>query len=218
MCCEQKAAETLLQHLDEMKRREKELKKKRKMEKSLMKAVKGAQCQTSSSSSSESSDSECGEVVDLKSLRLKSSIKPEATKNSALELVSVVTLPSIPQQLEKESCKSSFSTVTEPSKRIEVCMGGKCKKSGAGQLIEEFEKIVGEGAVVGCKCMGKCRDGPNVRVLSNEADVTDLGKIQSSSLSIPPLCVGVGLEDVGVIVANFLGGGDHVNLGMAAAT
>ncbi|KAF2304816.1 hypothetical protein GH714_038053 [Hevea brasiliensis] len=43
-------------------------------------------------------------------------------------------------------------------RRIEICMGGRCKKLGALALLEEFENKVGtEGAVVACKCMGKCK-------------------------------------------------------------
>lgn len=94
------------------------------------------------------------------------------------------------------------------SERIEVCMGGKCKKSGAVLLMEEFERMIGvEGAVVGCKCMGKCRDGPNVRVLKDGCG--------SISPVTNPLCIGVGLEDVGTIVASFFG--EKKDMGLIAA-
>ncbi|XP_050219880.1 diacylglycerol O-acyltransferase 3 [Mercurialis annua] len=91
------------------------------------------------------------------------------------------------------------------TKRIEVCMGGKCKKSGGAALLEEFQRVLGvEGAaVVGCKCMGKCRDGPNVRVASLE-----------DTIAPKPLCIGVGLEDIDVIVAKFFGE-DHNTLALA---
>ncbi|KAI3686981.1 hypothetical protein L1987_80671 [Smallanthus sonchifolius] len=80
-------------------------------------------------------------------------------------------------------------------KKIEVCMGGKCKKSGGAMLLENFQKAVGgEAEVVGCKCMGNCRDGPNVKVRSSEEAMAT------------SLCIGVGLEDVETIVANFFGG------------
>ncbi|KAL3508021.1 hypothetical protein ACH5RR_033403 [Cinchona calisaya] len=92
------------------------------------------------------------------------------------------------------------------TKKIEVCMGGKCKKSGAAALLGEFQKLVGiEGAVSGCKCMGKCRDGPNVRILNDPV------KTASN-----PLCIGVGLEDVDSIVANFIR--DCSELGLAASS
>ncbi|KAJ4951770.1 hypothetical protein NE237_028602 [Protea cynaroides] len=101
------------------------------------------------------------------------------------------------------------SVVVESSaQKIEVCMGGKCKKLGSASLLEEFQKRVGvEGAVVGCKCMGKCRDGPNVRVS---------GGLESTVRpATNPLCLGVGLENVGEIVANFLGDGSK-DLGLMA--
>lgn len=92
------------------------------------------------------------------------------------------------------------------TKRIEVCMGKKCKQSGSPALLEEFERVIGvQGAVVGCKCMGKCKDGPNVRVMNCADD------IEAEGLEIPvrsttnPLCLGVGLDDVGVIVSNLFG-------------
>lgn len=88
------------------------------------------------------------------------------------------------------------------SKKIEVCMGGKCKKSGAAVLLGELQRLVGvEGAVSGCKCMGKCRDGPNVRILKGPSEsVTN------------PLCIGVGLEDVDLIMSNFFGESSELSL------
>ncbi|GLT80988.1 hypothetical protein SLA2020_523970 [Shorea laevis] len=93
------------------------------------------------------------------------------------------------------------------TRRIEVCMGNKCKKSGGAALLEEFGRVVGiEGAVVGCKCMGKCRDGPNVRVLNSVQEIQSEGMdVSVWSVANNPLCIGVGLEDVGVIVANLFG-------------
>ncbi|XP_058212275.1 diacylglycerol O-acyltransferase 3 [Rhododendron vialii] len=101
-------------------------------------------------------------------------------------------------------------------KKVEVCMGGKCKKSGAASLLDEFQRVLGaEASIVGCKCMGKCRDGPNVRILNYsgvQAECLD------DSVRVPrnPLCMGVGFEDVGSIVANFLGK-KHKDRGLAAA-
>ncbi|EPS65896.1 hypothetical protein M569_08880, partial [Genlisea aurea] len=77
-------------------------------------------------------------------------------------------------------------------RKIEVCVGGKCKRSGALGLLEEFQRAVGaDAAVSSCKCMGKCKEGPNVKVVNDE-----LGS---------SLCIGVGLQDVELIVAKFLG-------------
>ncbi|KAF8412726.1 hypothetical protein HHK36_000695 [Tetracentron sinense] len=51
-------------------------------------------------------------------------------------------------------------------------MCGKCKKLGVVTLLEEFERMVGVYGVivVQLKCMGKCRNGPNVRVLNIACD------------------------------------------------
>ena len=117
------------------------------------------------------------------------------------------------------SHNESRSSVTVPSsvKRIEVCMGKKCGKSGGPALLEEFERVVGvEGAVVGCKCLGKCKDGPNVRVLNSVDGSNAEGVDVSVRTPTNPLFIGVGLDDVGVIVANFLGD-EQKDLGLAAA-
>ncbi|GMJ09269.1 diacylglycerol acyltransferase 3 [Hibiscus trionum] len=88
------------------------------------------------------------------------------------------------------------------TKKIEVCMGGKCKKLGAPALLEEFEKKVGaDGTVVACKCMGKCRTAPNVRVSNTASRINE----ESVRLGINPTCTGVGLQDVDLILANLLG-------------
>lgn len=160
----QEATQLLLEQLRKVKEEQKEAKRRMKEEKAKVKAV--ANCETSSS---ESSESECGEADDM------SRAKEE-------------TLPIIPT-----APHSSFITdaAVSPSKRIEVCMGGKCKKSGAGALLEELKRVVGsEEAVSGCKCMRKCRDGPNVKLV---------GPAAANSL-----CIGVGLEDVNVIMAKFI--------------
>ncbi|XP_073052382.1 diacylglycerol O-acyltransferase 3-like [Primulina eburnea] len=186
------AADLLLEHLQKL-RSEKRLEKKRRQEQKKLGKSSGQMrnslnlVEVSSSCSESSSDSECGEVIDLKDLKFAHPKQEESV------------LPSV---------KSSGTLETECSSKLEVCMGGKCKKSGAVAILDEFKKAVGiEGAVSGCKCMGQCRDGPNVRVLIGEA---------GDSRSVPinnPLFIGVGLEDVDKIVSNFLG-----NPGFAAAT
>jgi hypothetical protein len=116
--------------------------------------------------------------------------------------------------------KETNVVIPAAQKRIEVCMGNKCKKSGAAALLQEFEKVVGvegAGSVVGCKCMGKCKSAPNVRI-QNSVD-HDMVQGLDDSVKIPsnPLCIGVGLEDVDTIVARFLGE-SHEDLGIAATT
>ncbi|CAI9108343.1 OLC1v1007913C1 [Oldenlandia corymbosa var. corymbosa] len=79
------------------------------------------------------------------------------------------------------------------TKKVEVCMGGKCKKAGSVALLGEFQRLLGtteNAAVSGCKCMGKCRDGPNVRI--------------SDDLNMNALCIGIGLTDVNMIVENYI--------------
>ncbi|XP_058084374.1 diacylglycerol O-acyltransferase 3-like [Magnolia sinica] len=234
------AAEVLLAQLQQLRSEEKEMKRKRKEEKAAMKAARMkamAGKEDTSSSSSESSDSECGEVVDMS--RLRSGVLTEANidKPQAIQAEASITVPNVLIQEHKTAmkdtvensslsarghkCGTSFSSangvaVGTSAERIEVCMGGKCKKSGAVVLLEEFERKVGiEGAVVGCKCMGKCRDGPNVRVL-NCCNDSVIGKGEDAIRpATNPLCIGVGLDNVDAIVANFFG--DKKDVGLVAA-
>ncbi|XP_068660484.1 diacylglycerol O-acyltransferase 3-like [Aristolochia californica] len=124
---------------------------------------------------------------------------------------SISKLPSA-QSPECGPCCGNKVMVESSSDRIEVCMGGKCKKSGAPLLLEEFEKKVGATVeVVGCKCMGKCRNGPNVRVMNhNNGQEEDSVKLPAAN----PLCLGVSLEDVDIILANFFG--QQMDMGLVA--
>lgn len=177
----QETAQGLMTYLQDLKAKHKE---KRKLAK-----LKSKSQSSSSSSSSESSDSDG--CIDMTSLRNQAALQPLPTRvlsnSTAIETDQTqrieVRVPSIPIAIE-----------TDQTKRIEVCMGNKCKKLGAGVLLEEFERVLGgEAAVVGCKCMGKCRDGPNVRLRN------------SAAVPPAPLCVGVALEDIHVIASNLLG-------------
>lgn len=140
-----KAMEFLHTQLQLMRKEQKELKKKNKKPKSKL-----GLSSSSSSSSSESGDGECVEVTGM------SHLTSSALKQS--KAIQEATLP------------ISGSPIEEVV-RVEVCMGGKCKKLGAMAVLEEFKKEVGaEGVlVVGCKCMGKCKNAPNVR-FSNRHD------------------------------------------------
>lgn len=205
-----------------MKKRMKQ-EKKAKLKASKMKKTTMVDCESSSSSSSsESSDSDCGEVVDMNTFR--GTAVAVATKP-----VDELKLPALqsPNHNAVELCSTNVVgfkneiNVVNPvaQKRIEVCMGNKCKKSGAVALWQEFEKVVGVegGAVVECKCMGKCKTAPNVRI-QNSVD-RSLAEGLDDSVKIPsnPLCIGVGLEDVNTIIARFLGE-NHDDMGVAAAT
>jgi len=198
--------------MKKMEKEQKAAKKAMKMEKEAKKmamaALSGCRDEDDSSCSSESSDSECeGEVVRMS--RCATVAAPQMPSPSA---VFPVIVPQIPPSLPPEPSQAlepatamqvtSISSVavaeTSTTSRIEVCMGGKCKKSGALALLQEFEKTVGTGgAVIGCKCLGKCGLGPNVRLRS---DVSAEGSARRN-----PLCIGVGLEDVGTIVAGLFG-------------
>lgn len=185
----------------------------------------------SSSSSSESSDSDCdkGKVVDMSSFRNKTKpilepLQPEATVatlpriqedatrscNNTGEALHVALLqsaavstvfPSLANPGQTLKTVEAVPVVGLPLKRLEVCMGGKCKKLGGAVLLNEFQRAMTgmEGSAVACKCMGKCRDGPNVRVV-NETDPVITGSVRTPSKTV---CVGVGLQDVETIVTSF---------------
>ncbi|KAK0580427.1 hypothetical protein LWI29_001912 [Acer saccharum] len=206
------AVELLQAQLQQLRTEQKDLKKKMEEEKALIKQSKCKSDSSSSSSSSESSDSESREVIDMSRLR--------SNNGEAQKVLQVPPLASlVPQDKTEEvvpnqvlslqnpgesccgssnGCSNSINDATS-SKRIEICMGGKCKKSGAEALLEEFQSKVGaEGAVLGCKCMGKCKTAPNLRV---EVQATTMQG--SGTSSIDSICIGVGLRDVDAILANF---------------
>lgn len=197
-----------------VKKREKEQKKAakkalkmKKEEEKRMATLNSCMDEDSSSCSSESSDSECeGKVIRMS--RCATITAPRAPPAST---VFPIVVPQIPDSMAPDALispgpvnaiqcttRSSVALVEKPvQNRIEVCMGGKCKKSGSLAVLGEFEKEVGaDGAVVGCKCLGKCGLGPNVRLRGE-------GSAEKNS----PICIGVGLDDVGTIVAGFLGAG-----------
>ncbi|KAM0008026.1 putative diacylglycerol O-acyltransferase [Helianthus debilis subsp. tardiflorus] len=197
------ATEVLLGQLQKLKQDKMEYKRMKKEEKAKKKMMTKTKtdCKDSSSSSSESSsESDCDNVVNMRQLKTV----PTSTTNTHQETTSAVQVLEKAENLVAETavCKIG-SSVNEADcgKKIEVCMGGKCKKSGAAMLLENFQAAVGgEATVVGCKCMGKCRDGPNVKVHSE-----DVAPAVTNSL-----CIGVGLEDVETIVTNFFGGGSDM--------
>lgn len=192
----------------EQKKAAKKAMKMKKEEEKRMAKLNSCKGDDSSSCSSESSDSECeGEVV-----RMSRCATITAPRTPPATTVFPIIVPQIPDsaalgaQISSgpttaiQCTATSIAVVEKPAlNRIEVCMGGKCKKSGSLTVLQEFEKQVGTGgAVVGCKCLGKCGVGPNVRLRS---EVPEEGSLQNKST----LCIGVGLEDVGTIVAGFFG-------------
>ncbi|KAE8697978.1 Pyridoxal phosphate (PLP)-dependent transferases superfamily protein isoform 1 [Hibiscus syriacus] len=235
----QEASNVLLAQVQKLKSEQKELKGKLKEERAQLKATLGKS--ESSSSSSELSDSDCGEVVDMKTLRsnaLKPSLETEAPTDNALKQPQEIEIEAAPMVAEEstithsllelensdsspkirvrvplidDECCSANGFKTDhgksgtSTKKIEVCMGGKCKKLGASALLEEFEKKVGaEATIVACKCMGKCRTAPNVRVSNTQNKTASRINEDSVRLGINPTCTVVGLKDVDLIVANLL--------------
>ncbi|KAJ7955341.1 Diacylglycerol acyltransferase [Quillaja saponaria] len=230
------AAEVLFKQLQQLRAEEKELKRKRKQEKAKLKASKMktlATCESSSESSDSecgqvvnmnclrkesTAQTTVNELRPLSeeatSLALPISLTQGANKtvenvvenrSTGVEFCSRNNTSFSNSSVSGLNDESSLVTSASP-KRIEVCMGNKCKKSGAGALLEQFERVMGvEGAVVGCKCMGKCRNGPNVRVQNSVNG--SIAERMDDSVKFPsnPLCIGVGMEDVDVIVANFFG-------------
>lgn len=270
LCCFQDAAEVLLKQLEQLRAEEKEMKRQKKAEEKEMKRQKKQEkaklkesrmktapdCESSSSSSSESSDSDCGETIDMSSLRASAALASATLEKPPLPVqevtVPVLSLPSSlsqagatavekfcdvsttnyhPAEISRNDTNLGSGSVslkdenciatTAPQKRIEVCMGGKCKKSGAPALLEEFEKVMGTGGVVvGCKCMGKCKAGPNVRVQNAVGDDGVAVGLNNDSVKIPanPLCLGVSLEDVDAIVSSFFGENQRdIDMGGATA-
>ncbi|KAK4849414.1 hypothetical protein QYF36_024485 [Acer negundo] len=210
------AVELLQAQLQQLRTEQKDLKKKMEEEKALIKQSKCKSDSSSSSSSSESSYSECGEVIDMSRLRSNNGeaqkvlqAPPLARPNSLIQQDKTEEV--VPNQVlslqnpgesccgSSNGCSNSINDDATSSKRIEICMGGKCKKSGAEALLEEFQSKFGaEGAVLGCKCMGKCKTAPNLRV---EFQATTMQG--SGTSSIDSICIGVGLRDVDAILANF---------------
>ncbi|KAK9139045.1 hypothetical protein Scep_008726 [Stephania cephalantha] len=201
------AAELLLEQLKQIRAEEKEMKKKKRKEgKARLKDADEGIAVGSTCSDCVESDLE---MVNI----LRGLIVEETTVDE--DAILIPTRIQEEKKLERSSGGAvkdqseinyekgvSCSKGTDITSRIEVCMGGKCKKAGAAALMEEFQRRVGGegGGVVGCKCMGKCREGPNVRVLNRSDDVNASGAPSKS-----PLCIGVGLEDVGLIVASLFG-------------
>ncbi|KAH7300214.1 hypothetical protein KP509_24G050600, partial [Ceratopteris richardii] len=177
-----------------VKQKEKELKAAKKEEKKKMKVglkerkkvVKASKdCESSeSSSSSQSSGDRC------ESTRMRMGLATLASKNKH-GLGQKVTSDELLDEHEKEvsgkvmlkgrleSVKSSVASFTCPLRadqspnRIEVCVGGKCKKAGSDLLLQELRSHVTNGCnveAVPCKCKGKCSMAINMKVYREGAN------------------------------------------------
>lgn len=57
---------------------------------------------------------------------------------------------------------------------IEVCTVGKCRRGGSQEILASLQGCIPESfsiSVTECKCMGKCKSAPNVRVKNSERQV-----------------------------------------------
>ncbi|CAI0470082.1 unnamed protein product [Linum tenue] len=214
------AQKVLLAELEGLRSAEMERKRKSDEEKELERAImKPKDCceseSSDSSSSSESSDSDCEDekVMMMKSQRKKSD---SAITQDIGTIQPIGVLQEEREERNGDVFATFASTVGALSRKIEVCVGGKCKKQGALELMDQFQRKVGrEATVMTCKCLGKCKNAPNVRVSSScSAD----GFQELDGIAEKLLCIGVGLEDVDAIVANLLGEGTGSPPAMAAAS
>ncbi|XP_031117270.1 diacylglycerol O-acyltransferase 3 [Ipomoea triloba] len=192
--------------------------------------LRANECEDSSSSSSESSDSECEGVANMNKMKPKPKPKPKpvaekaplmlstilTTQVDAIDVEPVIVVPesqpAIPDSIISLGQSAGVGGITKEdettTKKIEVCMGGKCKKLGAEAILEELERVVemegGGVSVCGCKCLGKCKVGPNLRLSSSSA----AEGLSESGVKLPPtrsLRLGVGVEDASLILRQELG-------------
>ena len=72
----------------------------------------------------------------------------------------------LPQQGgQLASATPASSSGVAPAAVISVCQGKSCKKQGSVKLLQYIQATAGDELdVVPCKCLGKCEQGPNLRV------------------------------------------------------
>lgn len=65
---------------------------------------------------------------------------------------------------------------SKPMARVEVCMGGKCKKLGAQNVLDAFRDSLPATAVesVGCKCLKVCGRAVNVRLSQDDGQESEM--------------------------------------------
>lgn len=202
MPCERAAEQNLMKELADlkmqMKQKKKELKAQMKEKKAVKLAMKGEEkkkkqkkkeeeevmgCSSESSSSSEGSDCEC-ESVNMKMLR-----QGQAAAMEMLQIQEDLNEGQSPLRVPASSKASAEN-------KIEVCVGGKCKRAGSEQLLLALSRQIPAASsvdTVPCKCMGKCAMGINVKVYKEDTNP------QHHSL--------VGVEDAGLILSH------HFSLG-----
>lgn len=220
------AVNVLMRQLEQAKAGRKERKQQLKAQKKALKLaekqrkIKGRREDSSSSSSSSSSDSEGdseGEVVDMTLLRSTQQIDRILEAPEQNPSVLIESSPNVAEvNGDKKALHVEFAEATdrmglnsgagipvqEANSMIKVCMGGKCKKFGSEMLLETIEERISKSGMaceveaVGCKCMGKCRNAPNIRVQTEEDGFHGAKGVVHT---------GVDIGDVGLILAQHFG-------------
>jgi len=73
-----------------------------------------------------------------------------------------------------DTISSSLPSLVIPEGTIEVCTVGKCRRGGSQEILASLQGCIPESSsisVTACKCMGKCKSAPNVRVKNSERQV-----------------------------------------------
>ncbi|KAL3680768.1 hypothetical protein R1sor_023724 [Riccia sorocarpa] len=93
----------------------------------------------------------------------------------------------------------SEADLQPPTAHVEVCMGGKCKKAGAGEVLNAFQ-VAGRPGVTAspCKCLKNCKSAVSIRIEDQEGS--------------KQVYTGVGLQDVDVLLQK------HCSTGSAGAS
>jgi hypothetical protein len=209
------AVNVLMRQFEQAKTGRKERKRQLKAQKKALKLAekqrKNKGCCEDSSSSSSDSESEAVDMTLLRSTQQVGRIL-EAPEQSPSVLIEsppyVAEVKGDYKALHVEFAEASDILglnsgmgipVQEVNSVIKVCMSGKCKKSGSEMLLGAFEERINKSGIgfdveaVGCKCMGKCRNAPSVRVQTEE----DVGK--------GVMHMGVNIGDIDLILAQHFG-------------
>ncbi|KAH7300224.1 hypothetical protein KP509_24G051600, partial [Ceratopteris richardii] len=200
-----------------VKQKEKELKAAKKEEKKKMKVgfkerkkvVKASKdCQSSeSSSSSESSEASMRRLrktnpMQYAKLKDEHGLGQKVTSDELLDEHEKEVSGKVMLKGRLESVKSPVASCTCPLRadqspnRIEVCLGGKCKKAGSDLLLQELRSHVTNGCnveAVPCKCMGTMLNGHKHEGL------------QGGSMAVPQQHSHVGVDDAKFILASHFG-------------
>ena len=121
-------------------------------------------CMSSSSSSSSSEDEDMQENCSQVPM-MQSCADTEVSEVRSSNVVPMIA------KLKKEKImpikKDALEVVSNllSGARVSVCQGKACSKRGSAQLMEELSMHAEEGVeVMPCKCLDKCKAGPNLEV------------------------------------------------------